>query len=94
MSTWQILVSFVETNTILELIIRQNMLYFQNIEEYFLIQTDRIYKYMIIDSKRNILFVSIDLRKVFEVVRHGILLNKLENAGIRGPMLNIGLPRL
>ena len=48
--------------------------------------TDRIYKH--IDSKRKILLVSIDLRKAFEVVRHDILLKKLENAGIRGTILN------
>ena len=55
--------------------------------EYALISLmDRIYKH--IDSKRNVLVVSLDLRKAFEVIRHEILLNKLDNAGIRGPILN------
>ena len=46
---------------------------------------DRVYKSL--DSKRNILLISVDLRKAFEVIKHNILISKLENAGIRDSIL-------
>lgn len=41
-----------------------------------------------IEHKRNALLVSIDLRKAFEVIRHDVLIKKIENSDIRNPMLN------
>ncbi|MEL7309811.1 MAG: reverse transcriptase family protein, partial [Pseudomonadota bacterium] len=46
---------------------------------------DRVYKN--IDSKKNVLLISVDLRKAFEVIRHNILIKKLENVGIGGSEL-------
>ena len=47
---------------------------------------NRIYK--AVDSKEYVLLLSIDLRKAFEVIRHDILIDKLENIGIREPVLS------
>ena len=46
---------------------------------------DRIYS--AIDAGEFVLLISIDLRKAFEVIRHDVLLDKLENVGIRGSIL-------
>ena len=47
---------------------------------------ERVYE--AIETKKNLLFLTIDLRKAFEVIRHDILLAKLENLGIRGTILD------
>ena len=46
---------------------------------------DRIYS--AVDAGEFVLLISIDLRKAFEVIRHDLLLDKLENVGIRGSVL-------
>ena len=46
---------------------------------------DRIYSG--IDAGEFVLLISIDLRKAFEVIKHDVLLDKLENVGIRGSVL-------
>ena len=48
-------------------------------------KVDRVYGY--INNKEYVLLVSIDLRKAFDVINHDIMIDKLENAGIRGFML-------
>ncbi|KAL0893100.1 hypothetical protein ABMA27_014739 [Loxostege sticticalis] len=40
------------------------------------------------DSKKHVLIVFIDYSKAFDTLRHCTLLQKLENTGIRGPLLN------
>ena len=47
--------------------------------------TERIYE--AVDNKKYVIIVSVDLRKAFDVIQHDILLDKLENLGIRGFML-------
>ena len=47
--------------------------------------TERIYKY--VDNKNFVLVISIDFRKAFDVIKHEIVIDKLENTGIRGFML-------
>ena len=47
---------------------------------------DRIYR--AIDQKQYVVLLSVDLRKAFDVIRHDILIEKLDSLGIRGPMLN------
>ena len=46
---------------------------------------DRIYKHL--NSKEYVILLSLDLTKAFDVIRHDILLKKLDNAGLRGPIL-------
>ena len=46
---------------------------------------DRIYKHL--NSKEYVILLSLDLTKAFDVIRHDILLKKLENAGLRGTIL-------
>ena len=43
--------------------------------------------YNAIDSKEIIIIIAIDFRKAFEVIKHDILIKKLEHIGIRGTML-------
>ena len=47
---------------------------------------ERIYKH--IDVSEYVILISIDLRKAFDVIRHDILLSKLEHIGIRGHTLS------
>ena len=47
--------------------------------------TDRVYE--AVDNRKHAIIVSLDLRKAFDVIRHDILLDKLENVGVRGFML-------
>ena len=46
---------------------------------------DRVYKSL--DSKETILLISVDFRKAFDVIKHNILIDKLENIGVRGRIL-------
>ena len=47
---------------------------------------NRIYK--LLDDSKFVLLISVDFRKAFDVIRHDILIRKLEHYGIRGFMLD------
>ena len=49
--------------------------------------TERAYSSL--DNKEHCVTLFLDLRKAFDTVNHTILLNKLENYGIRGPPLKL-----
>ena len=58
-----------------------------NTELALLSLTDRIYK--AIDQKQYVVLLSIDLRKAFDVIRHDLLLGKLENIGFKDNVLKL-----